>query len=71
MFGPAGMPAPIVGRLNREIRQWIDLPETQERIGGRGGQLVGSSPAEFGALVQSEIAKWKAVIEGAGIQIDR
>lgn len=70
VFGPAGMPAPVVDVLNREIRRWIDLPETQTRIGALGGQLGGNTPAEFAAFVQAEIAKWKPIIERAGLRAD-
>lgn len=70
VFGPAGMPVPVVDLLNREIRRWIDLPETQARIGALGGQLAGNTPAEFAAFVQAEIAKWKPVIERAGLRAD-
>jgi tripartite-type tricarboxylate transporter receptor subunit TctC len=67
MFGPAGMPRPVVERLSTEIRAYLALPATRETLSRLGAEVAGGTPEEFAAFVRAEIAKWAAVIERAGI----
>jgi tripartite-type tricarboxylate transporter receptor subunit TctC len=67
---PAGTPAAIVTRVNSDIRQVLLGPETREAIARDGGEAVGGTPEEFGALIRSEIAKWAKVIKAHGIRDD-
>jgi tripartite-type tricarboxylate transporter receptor subunit TctC len=67
MFGPAGMPRPVVDRLSTEIRAYLALPATRETLSRLGAEVAGGTPEEFAAFVRAEIAKWAAVIERAGI----
>jgi tripartite-type tricarboxylate transporter receptor subunit TctC len=64
----AGTPAPIVERLNREVRRIVDSPEAAQRFLDLGGEPRASSPAEMQAYVAAEIAKWKRVVEARKIE---
>jgi tripartite-type tricarboxylate transporter receptor subunit TctC len=64
---PAGTPAPIVERLNQEIHRVLRLPEVGERMAAEGTLPVGGTPAQFGALVRSEVEKWRRIIRQANI----
>jgi len=44
------------------------VAETRERLLAQGFEPVGSTPAEFGAYIKAEIAKWAKVIKAAGIK---
>ena len=68
LLAPGRTPAAIVNRLNGELRQVLDEPETRERFLQRGMEPAPGSAQEFGALIRSEIAKWEKVIRAAGIQ---
>jgi tripartite-type tricarboxylate transporter receptor subunit TctC len=65
---PAGTPAPIVGRLNAEIRRMVAQPDFAQRLVELGGEPAASSPAEMQRYVAAEIAKWKRVVEQRKIE---
>ena len=67
---PAGTPAPVISRLNREINtalQHADLVALGEKL---GVTLVGGTPGQLGALQKSDSAKWAEVIRKGGIKAD-
>ncbi|MEW6454222.1 MAG: tripartite tricarboxylate transporter substrate binding protein [Pseudomonadota bacterium] len=68
MIGPAGMPEPLVDRLNLEIATVLSDPAVIERIHDIGNVPAPTSPKEFRARIVADIAKWSAVIEGANIE---
>lgn len=67
VFVPAGTPAEIVNRLQKEIAIIVKSPDIKARLLELGVVPDGSSPAEFAAYVKADIAKWKRVIETAKI----
>lgn len=68
ILAPAGTPAPIVAKLNREIVRILNLPEVRDRLAGDGSEPVGSTPEAFAAHIKSEIVKWRKVIDEADIK---
>jgi len=68
MVAPAGTPAPVVARLNAEAVKALQSDEMKEKLALDGAQPVGSSPAEFAALIKSELEKWARVARAAGIE---
>lgn len=67
---PAATPKPIVTRLNSEINAILADPEIVTRMHRLGFDLVGGTPAQFGALVRGETEKWAPVIRKIGLKID-
>ncbi len=67
---PAGVSPAIVRRLHADITRVIRLPDLQERFGAEGGEVVGSTPEQFGAFIAREIDTWKAVAREAKATID-
>jgi tripartite-type tricarboxylate transporter receptor subunit TctC len=65
---PKGTPAPIIERLNREIRATMADPNVQKRLLEIGVDPVSNSPAEFKGFISGEIRKWTDIIKKAGIQ---
>jgi tripartite-type tricarboxylate transporter receptor subunit TctC len=70
LLAPARTPRPIVDRLNAEVNAAIQEPELREKILKLGAVPEGGSPQEVAAFLQAEAAKWKHVIETAGIKIE-
>ena len=70
LFAPARTPVEIVDRLNRETVRFVSMPETKERFLNIGAEAVGSTPAELGAKVKSEMARMGKVIREAGIKAE-
>jgi tripartite-type tricarboxylate transporter receptor subunit TctC len=68
VFGPAGLPAPIVTTLNQAIAAVLAEPETQARLRGMGLDPASSSPEELAARVTQDDALWGSVIRQAGLQ---
>jgi tripartite-type tricarboxylate transporter receptor subunit TctC len=66
-FMPGGTPAPIVERIRAEVVKMLALPDMQQRIKAMGNEVIGSTPAEFGAYYKSEIVTYTRVIEDAKI----
>src|SRR3954465_14404673 len=67
---PAGTPRPIVARLNGELVKIMHAPEVKERLAGLGTDPLTSTPDEFAAFIQKEIAKWADVIRKAGLKAE-
>jgi tripartite-type tricarboxylate transporter receptor subunit TctC len=70
LFAPAGTPAAVIRRLNQEIVRLIYVAETKERLFAVGSESVGSSPAELGATVKSEMMRLGKLIKDARIRMD-
>ena len=64
---PAGVPDPIITRLNREIVAILQTPAMREKVLELGGVVVASSPAAFDAFFKAEAKKWSAVATKAGL----
>jgi tripartite-type tricarboxylate transporter receptor subunit TctC len=70
VVAPAGTPAAIVARLNREIVAILHLPEVVERLSAQGAEPVGSTPEEFAAYIRSETVKWAKVVRESGAKAE-
>jgi tripartite-type tricarboxylate transporter receptor subunit TctC len=67
---PAGVPKPIIARLNAEINKALASQSAKERLAGSGYDLVGGTPEQFTELVSKEIAKWADVVKRTGAKLD-
>jgi len=63
----AGTPHEIVNRVNADVVKVLQMPDVRERLLGMALDPVGNTPAQFGAYIKSETAKWVKVIKEAGI----
>ena len=70
IVGPAGLPRPIVERLNQEINQFTSSPEGSAKLAQFGMVHVKGGPDLLGTLMTSEAAKWKKVVEAAKVTIN-
>lgn len=70
LVAPAGTPAERVERLRDEAAKALRDPALTARLDALGGSLVLSSPAEFRALIASELPRWRAFVKEVGIQAD-
>jgi tripartite-type tricarboxylate transporter receptor subunit TctC len=65
---PAGTPAEIVDKLNKEINAGLADPRIKARLDEMGGTALIGPPAAFGKLIADETEKWAKVIKVAGIK---
>ena len=69
LMAPAGTPQPVIDKLHKETVRVLALPDVKGKLEGLGVQLVGNTPAEFLALVKTELPQWGKVIKEAGIKL--
>lgn len=68
MVGPAGLPRPIVDRVDAEIRRALADPEVARRITQQGNEPAPSTPEELAAIIATGRETMGRVIREAGIQ---
>ncbi len=69
-YAPAGTPAELVGRLNREINRILATRPIQDRIASIGGEALPLAPAEFGARAADDSRRYGALIRERKIAAD-
>ncbi len=62
-YAPAGTPADVIARLNREINRILNTQAVKDRIAALGGEILPLSPAEFGAKAADDSKKFGALIK--------
>jgi tripartite-type tricarboxylate transporter receptor subunit TctC len=70
LYTNAGVPAPIVDRLHRELTKIIASPAFVDKLAAAGYTTRTSTPQELGALAAGETAKWRELVQGLGVQLE-
>lgn len=68
VFAPAGVPPPVLDRLNAEINKALALPEVRARLSGSDNVPTGGSAAEFARQIAAEFDNNARIIKAAGIK---
>lgn len=68
LLGPAGMPADLVARIQRDVARVLATPDIRNRLVDLGVDIVANSPEEFSAYLRTEIVRYAKVIKDAGIK---
>lgn len=69
IFAPAGTPAPIINKLNAEMKRALANAEFTKHVESIGMEPASSTPQELREWVRSELARWTKVVRDAGIQV--
>jgi len=67
LFAPAGLPAPILARLNAEVTSILDTPEMADRLRELGAERERGDPASYAVYTRSEAVKWADVVKHYGM----
>ena len=67
---PAKTPDAIVERLNAELMKALRNPGVLEKLRVQGTEPLGSTPAEYGAYIEKELARWASVVKSTGVSLD-
>ena len=70
MSAPKGTPNEIVAVLNTAVNDGLEDPKLREQLAGLGGSPQPMTSAEYGRLIADETAKWRKVVEFAGISVE-
>ena len=70
VIAPAGLPKPVLDKLNAATNRAIASSSFKERFGVIGDEPAGGTPEEFGDLIKRELAKWRDVVKRSGAKFD-
>ncbi len=68
MVAPAKTPPAVIAKLHKVTAEALKSPEVKDKLASQGAILVGNTPEEFAAYIQSEIDKWAKVAKAANIK---
>lgn len=68
LWGPAGMPADVVKKINADVRRALKDPAVQDRLVKGGNETYDMSPEEFARMVREHITEYTRVIRAAGVK---
>ncbi|WP_239024249.1 Bug family tripartite tricarboxylate transporter substrate binding protein [Ramlibacter humi] len=70
LYGPKGLPAELVNRINTAINQSLQDNDVKDRLARLGIEPVGGTPQQFAAMAEADRAKWKMIIADRKLTID-
>ena len=70
LFGPAGMPADVLGRLNKAFVAALDSAEVRARMTQLMAEPSPTTPEQFSNFVKAELAKYGPVVKASGAKVD-
>jgi tripartite-type tricarboxylate transporter receptor subunit TctC len=70
VVAPAGVPRPVVDRLNAALRGALVQPDVAQRFAALGAEVFSSAPDAYAADIAAEEAKWSPIVRRAGVKAD-
>jgi tripartite-type tricarboxylate transporter receptor subunit TctC len=70
LVAPAGTPAAVVERLNKEINEILKEPEAKKRLAEQGAVAIGGTPADFDKFIRADLAKWEKLVKARNLKPD-
>jgi tripartite-type tricarboxylate transporter receptor subunit TctC len=67
LAAPAGTPAPVITRLNSDVRKAVDIPEVKARLASMGGEPAAGTSEAMRERVARELATWTKTVDDANI----
>jgi tripartite-type tricarboxylate transporter receptor subunit TctC len=69
VLAPAGLPPAITARLTQELKAILESPEFAARLAPLGVTASRATPAQFGALIENDTARWADIVRSVGISV--
>ncbi len=70
LLGPAGIPTPVVNKINADLRRFVELPDIRDRLLKDGADPVIATPEEFAASIREDIPIWQKVVQATGVKVE-
>ena len=70
IVGPAGIPKPIVAKLNEALIRALRSVEVRERVAAQGFELWTSTPEEYARVIKADRERWGKLVKSSGAKID-
>jgi tripartite-type tricarboxylate transporter receptor subunit TctC len=68
LWGPKGLPKPVVARWNEGVARILQTPEMQKRLASDGVEPAGGPPEQFQKAIVRDVEKWRKVVKAANIK---
>jgi tripartite-type tricarboxylate transporter receptor subunit TctC len=69
-MAPAGTPAAVISRLNKEVVAVVKSPDAADALNKAGAEPVTSTPAELASMVREGVKKYAATVKRAGVKLE-
>ena len=69
-LGPAGTPADLVARINREVNEILRLAQVRASMQRVGFEPTGGSPGDFAELIAQQLKRWAPIVKSTGFHMD-
>ncbi|MEL4178376.1 tripartite tricarboxylate transporter substrate binding protein BugE [Roseateles sp. PN1] len=70
LYGPKGLSADVVAKVNQAARKTLEMPEVKKRIEDTGSLIVAGTPEQFSAQIKAEFEVYKKVVEQQKLKLD-
>jgi tripartite-type tricarboxylate transporter receptor subunit TctC len=70
IFGPVGLPAEIVGKLNEQINKILGNADIKERLALDATEPLGGTPSDLAKYLKADYDRWGKVVRDAGVRVD-
>jgi tripartite-type tricarboxylate transporter receptor subunit TctC len=70
VVGPAGLPAAVLERLNSSLNSVLAQPDFKDKLAAEAVEPLPMSPAQFGAYIKAEVARWTALARERKILVE-
>nr|WP_240980177.1 tripartite tricarboxylate transporter substrate binding protein [Ramlibacter agri] len=69
VVAPAATPKDVIAKLNQQINKSLSSAEIRERLASEGAEATPNTPEVFGKLIDSEMVRWREVIQKGGVKV--
>jgi tripartite-type tricarboxylate transporter receptor subunit TctC len=70
LAAPAGTPAPIIARLNKELNAALASDDVRKRLVTEGAEALPGSPEDYAADIDGDEKKWGGLVKKLGLKIE-
>ncbi|HVL57990.1 MAG TPA: tripartite tricarboxylate transporter substrate binding protein [Burkholderiaceae bacterium] len=70
LVAPAGVPPETIAKLHAAVTKALAAPAVKERFAALGVEAVGDTPQQFAAFIEQDLARWKKVVQAAGVKVE-
>jgi len=69
LWGPKGLPRPIIARWNQEVAKALQTDELKKRLAADGTEPAGGPPEQFLSIIARDVEKWRRVVKAANVRV--
>jgi tripartite-type tricarboxylate transporter receptor subunit TctC len=70
LIAPGGTPKALIEAINRDVTEALKNRSVRDKLATQYMEPIGNSPAEFRAVIDSEITRWSPVIKAGNVKIN-